>query len=154
MAIDPARVKTLFLEASDLPSPEERAAYLDRECGGEPDLRARVETLLAADDGAGRLSGPDVTGMSETTAPESEERAGRPSRRRSPRRNRFQREADRTATVPRARAHRLPTAPADPPPARSSPAGTRCSTSSARGEWASLFCTFFGLYWPIQVFWA
>src|SRR5262245_36094103 len=73
MAVDPARVKTLFLEASDLPSPAERAAYLDRECGGEPELRARVEALLAADDGAGGLSGPDVTGMSETTAPEPEE---------------------------------------------------------------------------------
>jgi hypothetical protein len=72
MAVDPARVKTLFLEASDLPSPAERAAYLDRECGGEPELRARVEALLAADDGAGGLSEPDVTGMSETTAPESE----------------------------------------------------------------------------------
>ena len=36
MAFDPARVKTLFLNASDLAYPEERAAYLDRECGGEP----------------------------------------------------------------------------------------------------------------------
>ena len=34
MAFDPARVKSLFLEASDLPSPEGRGAYLDRECGG------------------------------------------------------------------------------------------------------------------------
>ena len=36
MAVDPARVKSLFLAASDLHSPAERAAYLDRECGGEP----------------------------------------------------------------------------------------------------------------------
>ncbi|MGL4551076.1 MAG: serine/threonine-protein kinase, partial [Gemmataceae bacterium] len=48
MAIDPARAKSLFLAASDLSDPADRAAYLDREC---PDagLRARVEALLAAD---------------------------------------------------------------------------------------------------------
>src|SRR3954463_16570937 len=49
MAIDPKRAKSLFLAASDLAAPAERAAYLDRECGGEADLRARVEALLAAD---------------------------------------------------------------------------------------------------------
>jgi hypothetical protein len=42
MAVDPARAKSLFLEASDLASPAERDAYLDRECGAEaehgPDL--------------------------------------------------------------------------------------------------------------------
>ena len=52
MAFDPARVKSLFLGASDLPSPEERAADLDRECGGEPDLRARVEAPLEVEDRA------------------------------------------------------------------------------------------------------
>ncbi|MEZ0263476.1 MAG: tetratricopeptide repeat protein [Phycisphaerae bacterium] len=48
MAVDSKRVKTLFLAASDLAAPAERAAFLDRECGGEADLRARVEALLAA----------------------------------------------------------------------------------------------------------
>jgi eukaryotic-like serine/threonine-protein kinase len=62
MAFDPARVKSLFLEASDLPSAEERAAYLDRECGGEPDLRARVEALLAVEDPSGPVPEPDATG--------------------------------------------------------------------------------------------
>ncbi len=58
MAFDPARVKSLFLGASDLPSPEERAAYLGRECGGEPDLRARVEALLAVEERAGPVLEP------------------------------------------------------------------------------------------------
>src|SRR5262249_32973603 len=52
MAVDPARAKSLFLAASDLADPEERAAYLDRECAGDGELRARVEALLRANDGA------------------------------------------------------------------------------------------------------
>src|SRR4051794_37880447 len=71
MAVDPARVKSLFLEASDLPSPAERAAYLDRECGGEPELRARVEALLAVQDRAGPVLKPDATGGYEPTSPET-----------------------------------------------------------------------------------
>ena len=71
MAFDPARVKSLFLEASDLSSPEERAAYLDRECGGEPDLRARVEALLAVQDRAGPVPQPDAAGMQDLTPAET-----------------------------------------------------------------------------------
>ncbi len=69
MALDHARVKSLFLEASDLPSPEERAAYLDRECGGEPEVRARVEALLAVEAGAELVSGPDATGAYQCSSP-------------------------------------------------------------------------------------
>jgi serine/threonine protein kinase/formylglycine-generating enzyme required for sulfatase activity len=50
MAVDPARAKSLFLAASDLAEAAERAAYLDRECGGDPELLARVEGLLRAND--------------------------------------------------------------------------------------------------------
>jgi serine/threonine protein kinase len=50
MAADAARAKSLFLAASDLADPAERAAYLDRECAGDADLRARVEALLRAND--------------------------------------------------------------------------------------------------------
>jgi WD40 repeat protein/serine/threonine protein kinase/tetratricopeptide (TPR) repeat protein len=46
---DPARAKSLFLAASDLADPAARSAYLDRECRGDADLRARVEALLQAD---------------------------------------------------------------------------------------------------------
>ena len=35
MAVDAARAKSLFLAASDLAGPAERAAFLDRECGGD-----------------------------------------------------------------------------------------------------------------------
>src|SRR5438132_7617052 len=52
MAVDAARAKSLFLAASDLPDPAVRAAYLDRECGGDAELRGRVEALLKANDGA------------------------------------------------------------------------------------------------------
>ncbi len=45
---DSLRVKTLFAEAAELPE-EERAAFLDAACGGEPALRAEVESLLAYD---------------------------------------------------------------------------------------------------------
>src|SRR5271163_1911898 len=50
MAVDAARAKSLFLAASDLADPAERAAYLERECGGDAELRGRVEALLRAND--------------------------------------------------------------------------------------------------------
>ena len=40
MPLDPVRAKSLFLAAADF-DPAERAAYLDRECGGDVELRAR-----------------------------------------------------------------------------------------------------------------
>ena len=52
MAVDAARAKSLFLAASDLTDPVERAAYLDHECGGDHELRGRVEALLRANDAA------------------------------------------------------------------------------------------------------
>jgi serine/threonine protein kinase len=52
MAVDAARAKALFLAASDVANSAERAAYLDRECGGDAELRARVEELLRANDAA------------------------------------------------------------------------------------------------------
>ena len=52
MAVDAARAKSLFLAASDLADPAERAAYLERECGGDAELRGRVEALLRANDAA------------------------------------------------------------------------------------------------------
>jgi WD40 repeat protein/serine/threonine protein kinase len=46
MAIDPQRVKTLFLATADIASPADRIAFLDRECAGNPELRQRVDALL------------------------------------------------------------------------------------------------------------
>ena len=57
MAVDPARANSLFLNASDLADPAERAAYLDHECGDDAELRARVEALLRARRGS-RLERP------------------------------------------------------------------------------------------------
>ena len=78
MAVDTARAKSLFLAASDLADAEERAAYLDRECGGDAALRDRVEALLRANDAAppaqGRVGSatgsadPDVTSHPPTRA--------------------------------------------------------------------------------------
>jgi tetratricopeptide (TPR) repeat protein len=75
MAVESARAKTLFMEASDLGSGAERSAYLDRECVGEPELRARVETLLAAYEGAGRRITTKATGVSESATAETLESA-------------------------------------------------------------------------------
>jgi len=50
MALDAVRAKSLFLAASDLSDPAARAAYLDRECGDDAELRGRVEALLRAND--------------------------------------------------------------------------------------------------------
>src|SRR5262245_31490719 len=41
-------IKLIFSEALDLGSDEERLAYLNRACGGDADLRGRVEALLQA----------------------------------------------------------------------------------------------------------
>jgi len=41
-------VKAIFTEALRLPERSQRAAYLDRACGGDAGLRRRVEALLAA----------------------------------------------------------------------------------------------------------
>jgi WD40 repeat protein len=41
-------IKEIFVEALDLASDAERAAYLDRACAGSTAVRARVEALLAA----------------------------------------------------------------------------------------------------------
>jgi hypothetical protein len=57
MPTDPKRVKEIFLEAAELPDEAARAAFLDRTCGGDVDLRARVEALLRSHDPAGSFLG-------------------------------------------------------------------------------------------------
>jgi serine/threonine protein kinase len=47
--------KVIFAEALDCASPAEQAAYLDRACGGDSALRARIEALLRADQRAGHF---------------------------------------------------------------------------------------------------
>src|SRR5262249_22076414 len=57
MAIDAKRVKEIFLEAAELPDEAARAAYLDKSCGGDAGLRARVEALLRSHDPEGSFLG-------------------------------------------------------------------------------------------------
>src|SRR5947209_11755182 len=53
MGATTADVKSIFGKALDLPSPAERAAYLDEACGDNSRLRAEVESLLKAGQQAG-----------------------------------------------------------------------------------------------------
>src|SRR3954469_18576525 len=47
--------ESLFLQALEMPSTAERAAFLERACGGDQALRAEVESLLRADARSGDL---------------------------------------------------------------------------------------------------
>ena len=47
--------QSIFLKAIGLPSPAERAAFLERACGENRDLRAEVEALLRAHHASGDL---------------------------------------------------------------------------------------------------
>jgi eukaryotic-like serine/threonine-protein kinase len=50
MAADPLRVKELFGVALEITDPNDRDAFLDRECRADPDLRKRLAVLLQAHD--------------------------------------------------------------------------------------------------------
>src|SRR5262245_53661634 len=63
---DPSPLEAIFFAALEEGSPQGRAAYLDGACAGDPDLRRRVERMLAAQARAGNFleepaRGPDVT---------------------------------------------------------------------------------------------
>src|SRR5947209_10948905 len=51
--VDHSPLETVFFAALEKGSPEERAAYLDEATRGDPDLRRRVEKMLAAQGRAG-----------------------------------------------------------------------------------------------------
>src|SRR4051794_14694856 len=57
MAIDPKRVKEIFLAAAERSDEAARAAYVDQACGGDALLRARVEALLRSHDPEGSFLG-------------------------------------------------------------------------------------------------
>ena len=56
--MNPSREEDLFALAVEKPA-EKRAAFLDAECEGNPDLRQRLEALLAAHEEPESLAGPD-----------------------------------------------------------------------------------------------
>jgi serine/threonine protein kinase len=65
MPATPRSEKTIFLEASEIASAGQRAAYLDQACAGDPQLRAAVEALLAAHFGSHEI----LDAPSERTEP-------------------------------------------------------------------------------------
>jgi serine/threonine protein kinase/tetratricopeptide (TPR) repeat protein len=73
---DPHVAKEVFVAALALP-PEQRAAFIEAACRAHPHIRARVEALLAAYDGAAGFLEGGSAGGSLTPAPgESTHRAG------------------------------------------------------------------------------
>ncbi|MGI8980021.1 MAG: protein kinase domain-containing protein [Pirellulaceae bacterium] len=61
--------KAIFFAALDQPSPAERSRYLDAACGSDPQLRSRVEQLLAAHEQAGHFLGGSSTSAATTDQP-------------------------------------------------------------------------------------
>lgn len=53
------REKKLFLDAIEISDPLEREIYLNRVCRGKPDLRKRIDALIAAANGIGQFLEPD-----------------------------------------------------------------------------------------------
>ncbi len=77
MSYDPNDAKSIFLQAAELPTSGERAAFLEQACAGKPELKARVESLLktaldpdslldqpVAEFGATRMAPPDTSPVS------------------------------------------------------------------------------------------
>jgi serine/threonine protein kinase len=67
---------TIFGEALERSSPEERAAYLDAACGPDQQLRARVEALLRAHQQAGQFLQGDTSAPEPVAAGEQPPREG------------------------------------------------------------------------------
>src|SRR5262245_28697914 len=59
---------SIFAEALEKPSPEERAAFLDRVCGTDAAWRERIETLLRSHDEAGNFLKEPVVAPCATIA--------------------------------------------------------------------------------------
>jgi serine/threonine protein kinase len=67
----------LFATALEIDAPDERSAYLDRACGGDDALRARIEALLRAHQQAGSfLAAPTDAGSATLDAPKTPEGPG------------------------------------------------------------------------------
>src|SRR5262245_35657757 len=70
MATNLASIEAIFSGALEIPSAEARAAYLDRACAADPELRRQVESLLDVHERAGRfLASPTVNFESGSPEP-------------------------------------------------------------------------------------
>src|SRR5262245_10389153 len=78
--------RDLFIAALDKPDPAERAAFLDRACAGDADLRRRVDVLLRAHDQASRfLAAPAVEQLElGATEPDDPTRTAHPADETAP----------------------------------------------------------------------
>src|ERR1044071_8630785 len=61
--------KAIFLEALERTGREDLSGFLDEACGGDPELRARVEELLRAHRDAGSFLDPEATRPAVSAAP-------------------------------------------------------------------------------------
>jgi formylglycine-generating enzyme required for sulfatase activity/tRNA A-37 threonylcarbamoyl transferase component Bud32 len=68
--------REIFVALLDLPDPQARAAYLDRVCGGNGALRARVEALLRAHDNAGSFLGSPAVALPDPNTAATQELSG------------------------------------------------------------------------------
>ena len=79
MAIDPERVKALFLAAIERDDPADRRAFLDAEAGDNAELRDRLDALLAAyDQPPGALDRPLAADPEATDALDATRSASSP----------------------------------------------------------------------------
>src|SRR5262245_29511708 len=73
MPIQTRPEKSVFLEAIEIDSATERAAFLDRACKDNPQLRAEVEALVRAHENPQRLlDAPEVVTLATGEAPLAE----------------------------------------------------------------------------------
>src|SRR5262245_28058975 len=64
-----ADIKDIFAQAIEVP-PAQRAAFLDEACAGDPQLRANVDELIAAHEGAGIFfAGPTIDSPNRADPP-------------------------------------------------------------------------------------
>ena len=70
------REATIFADALGKGNPAERAAYLDGACGGDVELRRRVEVLLLAHAKSGDLLDPSARDAAATTPPTDDPATG------------------------------------------------------------------------------
>src|SRR5207245_2285166 len=76
MTNETSGLDTIFCAAVEIASAEERAAYIRQTCGGDDDLRGRVEKLVAAHFRAGDFLESPVAALAATVDEPITERPG------------------------------------------------------------------------------